>query len=152
MLSGAGHSLGGSGEASLTAAPSSGGFKITTYQGHDSERGGWRARPAVGVWAHGASRRAGPAAEARPAPEPSPAAPRGDGLAAAVPRDSVTAAGRAASGPSPGAPRDDELAAAPPLGPVTAGMWLAPEPGPRVPQDDRPEAGGPPHDPWTAGG
>src|SRR5258708_31639550 len=118
MLYGSGHRPRGSGEASLTAAPSSGGFKISAYLGHDSERGGWRARPAVGVWAHGASRRAGPAAEARPAPEPAPAAPRGDGVAAAVPPGSATAAGRAASGPSPGAPRDDELAAAPPLGPV----------------------------------
>src|SRR5260370_21217825 len=120
MLYGYGHRPRGSGEASLTAAPSSGGFKISAYLGHDSERGGWRARPAVGVWAHGASRRAGPAAEARPAPEPSPAAPRGDGVAAAVPRDSVTAAGRAAAGPAPWAPRGDELAAGPPPRPVAA--------------------------------
>src|SRR5260370_38234242 len=135
MLSGAGHSLGGSGEASLTAAPSSGGFRVSAELGHDAGRGGWRARAAVGVWAHGASRRAGPAAEARPAPEPSPAAPRGDGLAAAVPRDSVTAAGRAASGPSPGAPRADELAAAPPPGPVAAGGGLAAAPGAPGPDD-----------------
>jgi len=98
----------------LTAAPSSRGFRISAYLGHDSARGGWRARPAAGVWARGACPRAGPAAEARLAPELSPAAPRGDGLAAA--------------GPSPGAPRDDELAAAPPLDPVTPGVWPASEP------------------------
>src|SRR5260370_24063920 len=121
MLYGYGHRPRGSGEASLTAAPSSGGFKISAYLGHDSERGGWRARPAVGVWAHGASRRAGPAAEARPAPEPSPAAPRRGGVAAAVARGSVTAAGRAGSGPSPGGPPGDGLAGGPPPRPVTAG-------------------------------
>jgi len=96
---------------------------ISAYLALDSERGGWRARPAGDVWAREVAPRAGLAAEARPAPEPSPAAPRGDGLAAALPHDSVTAAGWAASGPSPGAPPDDELAAAPLLDLVTAGVW-----------------------------
>src|SRR5712691_194880 len=99
---------------------------ISAYLGHDSERGDWRARPVVVVWARGASRRAGPAAEARLAPEPSPAPALGDALAAALPHDSVAAAGWAAAH-SPGAPPDDELAAALPHDSVPAAGWLAPE-------------------------
>ena len=65
---------------------------ILAYLAHDSERGDWQARPAADGRARGVFPRAGPAAEAQPAPEPSPAAARDDGLAAVtLPQHAVTA-------------------------------------------------------------
>ena len=100
---------------------------ILAYPAPDSERGDWRARPAMDVLARGVSRRFGASAEAQLAPEPLPAAARDAGLTAALPHDSVTAVGSAASGLLPGALRHGPAEALP-HDPVTAGVWLEPEP------------------------
>jgi len=122
---------------------------ILVYLAHDSERGDWRARPAMGVLARGVCRRFGPTAEVQLAPERLPAAARDAGVTAAVPHDSVTAVVGAAPGPLPGAPQGDGLETALPRDSVTAAELAASGPSPGALRHGQAE--GAPHDPAPAG-